>query len=550
MSTLSVKNGPSVRERLDNYKTTELRADLSHLSEGDKRALVKLADVSDLLNGVYYKQIWSGATELRKELQQNAAKNRTRAAAEELKLFELLRGPWDRSRENEPFIEGVGPKPKMANVYPEDITADEFSAWVKTLPAAEAKRARGFYDLVVRNEQGGLELVTYADAYRQFLEPASKLMHEAASLVSDESFASFLRARGESFESNKYLDSEVAWLRIGSKSTLEAAIGPYETYEDEMFSAKAFFESLVGVRDFAGSEVLEKFAGSLELVEKNLPIPDKYRNKDLTPPPIVVINQVYSGGDTAVPLVAAFNLPNDEEAIGLAGSKLTLIKNVQNAKFDSVLVPIAHAVLRKEDLEHVTFDAFFSHVLYHEVCHSAGPHHVVGTNDTVRSHLQDLHSAFEEAKADITGLFAAKLLVERGEIDITMQQFYTTYLASAFRSIRFGLSEAHGLGQAMQLSYLVEKGGFVYHAEEGKFSVDMDKMDQAVKDLTRDIMLIQGDGDKARAVEFKRKYGALSDGVSGALAKLKSLPVDVDPVWKDIEELRAQYGSSEDRVVD
>ncbi|KAJ1810980.1 hypothetical protein LPJ56_005844, partial [Coemansia sp. RSA 2599] len=479
MSTLSSKT-PTVRERLANYKTTELRADLSHLTEGDKRALVKLADVSDLLNSVYYQQIWSGASQMRADLQEKAAKNQSAEAKDELHLFELLKGPWDRSRENEPFIKGVGEKPKTANVYPEDMSAEEFDKWVMTLLPEEAKRAKGFYDVVVRSgQEGALELKKYSEVYSEYLEPASRLMKEAAELASDESFKRFLRMRGEAFVSNRYLDSEVAWLRISHESGLEAAIGPYETYEDEMFSAKAFFESLVHVRDFEASGVLQKFTDSLQLVENNLPIPDKYRNKELVPPPIVVVNQVYSGGDTAAPLVAAFNLPNDEEAIDLAGSKLTMIKNVQHAKFDSVLVPIARVVLKPGDMEYVRFDAFFGHVLYHEVCHSAGPHKVVGTNDTVRSRLQDLHSAFEEAKADITGLFAAKLLIDRGTIDdITLREFYTTYLASAFRSIRFGLAEAHGLGQAMQLSYLLEKGGFVY--EEGRFSVDMERMEKAV----------------------------------------------------------------------
>ncbi|KAJ1881764.1 hypothetical protein H4R99_000976 [Coemansia sp. RSA 1722] len=529
---------PTVRERLANYKTTELRADLSHLTDNDKRALVKLADVSDLLTSVYYQQIWSGATQLRADLKNRASNNHT--AGDQLRLFELLKGPWDRSRDNEPFIPGVGAKPKAANVYPEDMGTEEFDAWVKSLSVEDAKRAKGFYDVVTRSD-GKLALSRYSDVYQGFLVPASKLMKEAAGLVSDKSFARFLDARGTAFLTNQYLDSEVKWLQISHKSPLEAAIGPYETYEDELFSAKAFFESLVHVRDYESSEMLQKFTDSLQLVENNLPIPDKYRNRELVPPPIVVVNQVYAGGDTAAPLVAAFNLPNDEQAIDLAGSKLTMIKNVQHAKFDSVLLPIAQMVLKSEDLAYVSFDAFFNHVLYHEVCHSAGPHKVLGTNDTVRSHLKELHSAFEEAKADITGLFAAKLLIDEGVIDgITLRQFYTTYLVSAFRSIRFGLAEAHGLGQAIQLSYLLESGGFVYCDEE-KFSVDMDKMEKAVENLTREIMLIQGDGDKQRAVEFRNKYGRLDSNVERALSNMKNVPVDVDPVWKDIEELRQLF---------
>ncbi|KAJ2248049.1 hypothetical protein GGI13_004810, partial [Coemansia sp. RSA 455] len=515
---------------------TELRADLSHLTDGDKQALVKLADVSDLLNSAYYQQIWIGAPRLRQQLTEEAANSKQ--AAERLKLFELFRGPWDRSFENEPFIESVGAKPKSANVYPESMTKEEFDSWTETLNEADRKRAHGFYDIVKRGDKG-LELVPYSTEYKEHLVPAARLMREAADLVSDESFARFLRLRGDAFESNRYLESEVSWLNISHESALDAAVGPYETYEDEIFSAKAFFESMIHVRDFEGSSMLDKFTASLELVEHHLPIPEEYRNRDLVPPPIVVVNQVYNGGDTAVPMTAAYNLPNDEEAIERAGSKLTLIKNVQMGKVSSVLRPIASVVLAEADLEHVTFDAFFTHVLLHEVAHSNGPHRVVGSRDTVRSRLLDLHSAFEEAKADITGLFAAQLLIDQGVIgDISARQFYTTYLASAFRSIRFGLAEAHGLGQAMQLSYLLEQGGFIYDPETEKFAVDMERIGKVVADLTRDIMIIQGDGDRQSAEVFRDRYGRILPEVKTALDRLRDVPIDIAPIWVDINELR------------
>ncbi|KAJ2247436.1 hypothetical protein GGI13_005045, partial [Coemansia sp. RSA 455] len=515
---------------------TELRADLSHLTDGDKQALVKLADVSDLLNSAYYQQIWTGAPRLRQQLTEEAANSKQ--AAERLKLFELFRGPWDRSFENEPFIESVGAKPKSANVYPESMTKEEFDSWTETLNEEDRKRAHGFYDVIKRGDKG-LELVPYSTEYKEHLVPAARLMREAADLVSDESFARFLRLRGDAFETNRYLESEVSWLNISHESALEAAVGPYETYEDEVFSAKAFFESMVHVRDFEGSSMLDKFTASLELVEHHLPIPEEYRNRDLVPPPIVVVNQVYNGGDTAVPMTAAYNLPNDEEAIERAGSKLTLIKNVQMGKVSSVLRPIANVVLAEADLEHVTFDAFFTHVLLHEVAHSNGPHRVVGSRDTVRSRLLDLHSAFEEAKADITGLFAAQLLIDQGVIgDISARQFYTTYLASAFRSIRFGLAEAHGLGQAMQLSYLLEQGGFIYDPVAEKFAVNMERIGKVVADLTRDIMIIQGDGDRQRAEVFRDRYGRILPEVKTALDRLRDVPIDIAPIWVDINELR------------
>ncbi|KAJ2716017.1 hypothetical protein H4R19_000882 [Coemansia spiralis] len=529
---------PTVRERLASYKPTELHADLSHLTDGDKQALVKLADASDMLSAVYYQQVWSGAPQLRQELARRAE-----AGMEDdrnvHRLFELLRGPWDRSRDNEPFVAGVGPKPKTANVYPEDMSADEFAAWTQTLSAEDARRAGGFYD-VVKRQGSQLALAPYADEYGALLRPAAGLLREAAELVADSSFAEFLRLRAAAFEYNRYVESEVAWLRISHASALEAAIGPYETYEDAMFSAKAFFEAMIHVRDFAATATVDKFTGSLALVERHLPIPAEYRNPELVPPPIVVVNQVYSGGDTAVPMTAAYNLPNDEEAIERAGSKLTLIKNVQEGKFHSVLEPIAAQVLDPAELPHVSFAAFFTHVLLHEVAHSNGPHRTVQGGHTVRSRLQELHSAFEEAKADIAGLFAARLLVDEGVIDdITMRQFYATYLASAFRSIRFGLEEAHGLGQAMQLGYLLERGAFTYDPVSARFGVDMEVIPQAVADLTRDIMLIQGDGDKLRAEQFRAKYGVLSPPVKQALDALDA-PIDIAPIWVAIDRLRAE----------
>ncbi|KAJ2661196.1 hypothetical protein IW148_003463 [Coemansia sp. RSA 1199] len=534
------ESGLSVHQRLASYQPTELRADLSHLTENDKRALVKLADASDLVTQIYYQQIWQPASRLRDELKRDAHLGPKQRDTHT--LFELFKGPWDRSHENEPFVRNVGEKPKTANVYPEDMTVDEFTQWVDTLAPAERARARGFYDIVERTPTGQLALVPYSQAYQDLLVPTARLLREAAHLVSDPSFSEFLRLRSQALTSNSYLESELAWLRINHTSALETAIGPYETYEDELFSNKAFFESMVHVRDFAATRELDKFTSSLELIEQHLPIPDEHRNPTLVPPPIVVVNQVYNGGDTAVPMTAAYNLPNDEEAIDQGGSKLTLIKNVQEGKVRSVLEPIAQIVLAQQDQSSVTFDAFFTHVLLHEVAHSNGPHRVVQSRDTVRSHLQELHSAFEEAKADITGLFAASLLVARGTIDnISMREFYTTYLASSFRSIRFGLVEAHGLGQAMQLNYLIEHHGFVYDEHTQKFSVDMDHIEQAVSDLTRDIMLIQGNGDKQAAQAFREKYGVVSEPVRLALESMKHVPIDIAPVWVDINELRAQY---------
>jgi hypothetical protein len=297
-------------------------------------------------------------------------------------------------------VEGTPARPKGANYYPEDMTTDEFKEWVKALSPAERKEANGYYSVVRRSQSGTLYTRPYAEEYKDLLEPAAHLLEEAADLVEDKSLETFLRSRAKAFLNNDYLDSEVDWLHISKDSALEITIGPYENYTDELFSLRAAYESYVHVRDFHSSKLLEKFS-DLQFVEDKLPIPDKYKNKELVAAPIVVVNQVYAGGDVAVPTTAAYNLPNDEEAIKRAGSKLVLIKNAQEGKFKHVLTPIANLVIAEDQLKHVVSGAFTTHVLLHEVSHSNGPHHTQEGN-TVRSHLQEYHSAFEEAKAGMS----------------------------------------------------------------------------------------------------------------------------------------------------
>ncbi|KAK9760212.1 hypothetical protein K7432_016019 [Basidiobolus ranarum] len=413
------------------------------------------------------------------------------------------------------------------------MTKEEFETWVATLSAADQKKAKGFYHVVRRNKQGKLTLVPFSKEYRDLLVPAAVLMQEAALLVQDASLKKFLSLRGKSFITNEYIESELAWLKISPESKLEVTVGPYETYTDGLNSYKSAFEMFIHARDFQSSSLLKKFEDSLPDVEAQLPIPDDFKNKNLKATPIVVVNEIYNGGDVAVPMTAAYNLPNDEDAIAKGGSKLVIIKNVQERKFESTLKPIAETVLNADQLKHVQFEAFFNHVLLHEVSHSNGPHLTIGANPVpIRSKLQELHSTLEEAKADITGLFAAKYLSGKNLFpNITMESFYTTFLASSFRSIRFGLNEAHGRGQAAQLNYLIEKGGFIYDTASEKFSVDFTKIETSVASLVKDIMTIQGEGDKAKATTFLNTYGVMKDHTAKALEKLKTVPVDIQPIW-------------------
>ncbi|KAI8992663.1 hypothetical protein BDB01DRAFT_841816 [Pilobolus umbonatus] len=529
----------SLSERLSRFALYECTADLSSLSLYEHKALKQLVKAGKYIDQLYMRQAWSGNEKLREKLLAQGNK-------ELCTLFEMYKGPWASEDENVPFIEGVPPRPEGGNFYPEGMKKAEFEAWADTLPKEQQDKAKGYYS-IIRRKGNGFEPIPYSVAYADLLAPAAHHIREAAKelkhLHKQESteegtrIEDFLFSRARAFESNNYLESELDWLRLGKFNKLEVTLGPYEQYTDGLFSLKSAYEFYIHIRDENSSNLLEKFS-DLQFVEDRLPIPDKYRNKELIAPPIVVVNQLYAAGDVAVPMTAAYNLPNDEEAIKKGGSKLVLIKNVQEGKFRNVLIPIANEVLLKDQLHHLTKDAFTTHVLLHEVCHSNGPHHTL-SGDTVRSKLQEYHSALEEAKADIAALFAADIMVDHGIIDdVTQEQFWVTFLASAFRSIRFGIQEAHGLGQAIQLNYLIEKGGFMCDKDSNLFSVQFDKIRSAVSDLTRDILILQGDGDKQAVDAFVAKYGTLGEETKIALKRIDSagIPVDIRPKYPLLED--------------
>ncbi|CAO3681785.1 unnamed protein product [Umbelopsis ramanniana] len=513
-----------IDKRLERYTPYEFTADLSDLKEGDRAAIKPLVQAAKLIDKIYIRQAWAGNEQLKKKLEELGDKKL-------LTLFNMYKGPWAKEDDNAPFVKGVPARPKGANYYPEDMTTQEFEKWVETLPPKERKEAKGYYSVVRRDKSGTLHTIPYSEEYKDLLESAARHLKEAAELVEDESLKKFLESRADAFVSNDYLDSEVDWLHISKDSALEITIGPYENYTDELFALRAAYESYVHVRDFYSSKLLEKFS-DLQFVEDKLPIPDKYKNKELVAAPIVVVNQLYAGGDVAVPTTAAYNLPNDEEAIKRAGSKLVLIKNAQEGKFKHVLTPIAKLVIAEDQQKYVVSRAFTTHVLLHEVSHSNGPHHTQ-EGDTVRSHLQELHSAFEEAKADIAALFAASIFVEKGTIDdVSKEEFWVTFLASAFRSIRFGIQEAHGKGQAMQLNYILEKGGFEIDAD-GRYRVNFDRIEQAVSDLTHDILILQGDGVKSKVVDFANKYAKNLPETKRTLDAIEEagIPIDIRPLY-------------------
>ncbi|GHG66026.1 hypothetical protein [Comamonas sp. JC664] len=517
------------------FAPVELRVDLKALPESERRALARIVQASKLMDALFLRQRWAGNEALLLDLLHDT----TPLGQARLQAFLLDKGPWNSLDEARPFIPGVPAKPEAANFYPAGATKAEVEAWVKSLPEAQQKEATGFYTTIRRGPEGRFIAVPYSVEYQGELAQAAALLREAAALTQQPTLKDFLTSRADAFLSNDYYASEVAWMELDA--SVEPTIGPYEVYEDEWFNYKAAFEAFVGVRDDAETQKLAKFSGQLQGLEDHLPINPKMRNAKLGAlAPIRVINSLFSSGDANRGVqTAAFNLPNDERVSEKMGSKRVMLKNVQEAKFERVLLPIAKVALTPQDQKDVSFDAFFTHILMHELMHGLGPSNITvgGKATTVRKELQSASSAIEEAKADISGLWALQRLVDTGVIDKSLERtMYTTFLASAFRSIRFGIDEAHGKGIAVQLNHFLDTGAVKVNAD-GTFSVVPAKMKQSVTSLTKQLMEIQGRGDRKAAEALLAKQGVVRPPVQRVLERLQGVPVDIAPSYVTAEEL-------------
>lgn len=519
-----------LRAQIGRFAPTVLTANTARMSAKDRQALQKIIVAAKLLDPLFLRQVWSGNDALKAKLEADkSVLGRMR-----LHYFLINDGPWSRLDENEPFIDGVPPKPPQANYYTDDMTKEEFNSWLNTLSAEEKEKATGYFYIIRRDANGKLKTVPYSEEYREFLDPAAKLLREAAALTSNQTLRDFLNKRAAAFASNDYYDSDVAWMDLDAP--IDVTIGPYETYEDELFGYKAAFEAYVTLRDEVESAKLTKFSQYLQELENNLPIDPKYRNPKLgAASPIRVVNEVFSSGEGNNGVqTAAFNLPNDERVVKEKGSKRIMLKNVQDAKFNKTLIPISRVVLTPAQQRDLAFDAFFTHILTHELMHGLGPHNITvnGQPTTVRLQLKDKYSSIEEAKADVTGLWALQYLIDKGVVARGMQRtLYTTYLASMFRSVRFGITESHGRGVAMQFNYFTDEGAIKFDERAGKFSVDESKIRQAVRKLTNELLTIEAEGSYDKAKTILDKYAVIRPPMKGALDRLKGVPVDIEPIF-------------------
>ncbi len=524
-----------LQQKTARFAVTDLTADLSALPANEREALAHMVRAAQVMDALFLEQAWSG----NETMFQALVRDETPLGKARLHAFLVNKGPWSRLDHNAPFVPGAPEKPASANFYPEGATKAEVEKWIASLGAAEKTSATGFFTTIRRAPDGKLMAVPYSTEYQGELAIAAQHLRAAAAATAQPTLKAFLESRAVAFVTNDYYDSDVKWMELDA--TIEPTIGPYEVYEDEWFNYKAAFEAFITVKDRTESDKLQKFAGSLQEIENSLPIDAKYRNPKLGAlAPIAVVNTVFSAGDGNRGVqTAAFNLPNDERVIREKGSKRVMLKNNQQAKFDKVLTPISKVALASGDRDNIAFEAFFTHILMHELMHGLGPHDitVAGRTTTVRQELKDTYSAIEEAKADISGLFALQFLIDRGQLDKGLEKtIYTTFLASAFRSLRFGLNEAHGRGQAIQLNYLLDRGAFTVNGD-GTFAVNTAKVRDAVTALTRDIMTLQAEGSYAKAKQMIDTLGVLRPPTKALLDKLISVPVDIEPRFVTALEL-------------
>ncbi len=510
--------------RLGIYHQVPLTADLSHLSDNQKQMLSKLIDASEIMDDLFWKQAFFG--DKKAFLQQ--------FSNEELKAFAAINyGPWDRLNGDAPYLSGYGEKAAGAEFYPQDMTKAEFAA-------AEFTDKDGLYSVVERTESGDLTATPYSEKYQAELTKAAALLKEASELADNETFANYLKLRAEALLSDDYYASDMAWMDMKT-NPIELVIGPIETYEDQLYGYRAAFESYVLIKDMAWSERLAKYAQFLPELQEGLPVDEAYKQE--TPGSDADLNAYdviyYAGHSNAGSKTIAINLPNDERVQLAKGTRRLQLKNAMQAKFDHILKPISEVLIAPEQREHITFNAFFANTMFHEVAHGLGIKNTITDKGTVRAALKEHASALEEGKADILGLYMVQSLLEKGEItEGTLEDYYVTFMAGIFRSVRFGASSAHGKANMIRFNYFATMGAFDRN-EDGLYSVNMDKMSEAVSSLSELILTLQGNGDYDGVAELVADKGIIKPQLEADLARLKAASIPVDIVF---EQGKTQLG--------
>jgi len=509
----AVQADDSIQQKLDMYTSVRLTTDMRKLSEKEKQMLPLLIQASDVMNKLYWYETYEQGDSLLTALDKAAAKN----------FVKLNYGPWDRLNDNEPFIEGVGAKPAGANFYPEGMTKEEFEQ--ANLPDKASQ-----YTFLRRDENGKLITVPYHVQFKDEVQRVAALLKQAAGLAEDAGLKKYLNLRAEALLTDNYQASDLAWMDM-KNNKLDLVIGPIETYEDKLFGYKASHEAYVLIKDMDWSKRLAKFAAFLPELQRGLPVEAKYKKEmpgsdaDLNAYDVVY----YAGESNAGGKTIAINLPNDEEVQLTRGTRRLQLKNAMRAKFDKIMEPIAEELIAEEQQQHVTFDAFFATTMFHEVAHGLGIKNTINDKGTVREALKEHASALEEGKADILGLYMITQLKEKGELEGSLEDYYTTFLAGIFRSVRFGAADAHGKANMVRFNFFKENGAFERDDATGKYRVNYQKMREAMNKLSETILTLQGNGDYEGVQKLVDEKGIISAQLQADLDRLsdKNIPVDI-----------------------
>ena len=501
--------------RPEIYADFTLTADLSYLTDNQREMVGVLIEAARIMDGLFWRQAYGD--DYRAFLD-------GLEAGDEARFAEINYGPWDRLDGNRPFVEGYGPKPPGANFYPADMTVEEFEA-------AYLPGKAGLYSLVRRSQTGALTLVPYHVAYANELKAAAELLRQAAGLAESQDFANYLKLRAAALISDEFQMSDLYWMDV-KDNEIDVVIGPIETYEDQLFGYRAAYSAYILVKDMDWSANLARFATFLPELQDGLPVPDDYKmespgsDADLNAYDVVY----YAGDSNAGSKTIAINLPNDEEVQLQKGTRRLQLKNAMRAKFDKILEPIADVLVEESQRRHISFDAFFANTMFHEVAHGLGIKYTIDGSGTVGEALRDVASSIEEGKADVLGLYMVTALHDAGELgDVDLRDYYVTFMTSVFRSIRFGASSAHGKANMVRFNFFREHGAFVRDAQTGRYRVDFERMREAMADLSRLLLTLQGDGDYEGALELTATMGVIGDQLQADLDRLTqaSIPVDI-----------------------
>ena len=505
----------TARERLDIYATFALEADVSHLNDQQIEMLPLLIEASKIMDELFWRQAYGSKDELLSRIDDPKAK----------RFAEINYGPWDRLAGDRPIFAEIGPKPEGARFYPADMTKEEF----------EASDLPGKVDLYsfIRRDGDRLKAVPYHVEFADELGKAADLLRQASQLAEDPQFADYLTLRAEALVTDNYQPSDMAWMDM-KNNDIDVVIGAIETYEDLLFGYRAGYESYVLIKDLSWSERLSKYASFLPELQEGLPVPDAYKQE--TPGRDSDLNAYdaiyYAGHSNAGSKTIAINLPNDEEVQLAKGTRRLQLKNAMRAKFDKILVPIAGELIVPDQREHITFNAFFGNTMFHEVAHGLGIKNTLDGSERVRVALKELASPTEEGKADVLGLYMVTRLFEKGEMpEGELMDNYVTFLASIFRSIRFGASSAHGRANMVRFNFFKDMGAFG-RDENGQYRVDFDKMQEAMNALSRKILMLQGDGDYEGTRELMDTMGNITADLQADLDRLSAAGIPVDIVFE------------------